>query len=303
MASAHGTKFVIYAALAGNLLIAVTKLGAAAWTGSSAMMSEGVHSLVDTSNQGLLLYGIHRSKQPPDEQHPLGHGRELYFWSFIVALLIFSLGAGVSFYEGIAHIRHPVAVTDPTINYIVLAVSFVFESVTWVIAWRAFSKLRGPLGLIEAVKRSRDPTSFLVLFEDSAALIGILIALAGTASAEWFAMPELDGVASVGIAVLLAATAIFLARESKSLLLGEPAKRAVLAFIRKTVLDNPHVATIGRLVTVHLAPDQIVVALDVSFKDDLLASQIEMDIASLNDQLRTKHPEVVAVFVNPKRTA
>ena len=303
MASAHSTKFVIYAALAGNLLIAVTKLGAAGWTGSSAMLSEGVHSLVDTSNQGLLLYGIHRSKRPPDELHPLGYGRELYFWSFIVALLIFSLGAGVSFYEGIAHIRHPVAVTDPMINYMVLGVSFVFESITWVIAWREFSKLRGPLGLIEAVKRSRDPTSFLVLFEDSAALIGILIALAGTVSAEWLDMPELDGVASLGIAVLLAATAMFVARESKSLLLGEPAKRAVLDSIRKTVLNNPNVADIGRLVTVHLAPDQIVVALDVNFKDDLLASRIEADVAAFDGQLRTKHSEIVAVFVNPKRTA
>ena len=302
MASAHSTKFVIYAALAGNLLIAVTKLGAAAWTGSSAMLSEGVHSLVDTSNQALLLYGIHRSKRPPDEFHPLGYGRELYFWSFIVALLIFSLGAGVSFYEGIAHIRHPVAVTDPMINYMVLGVSFVFESITWVIAWREFSKLRGPLGLIEAVKRSRDPTSFLVLFEDSAALIGILIALAGTVSAEWLDMPELDGVASLGIAVLLAATAMFVARESKSLLLGEPAKRAVLDSIRKTVLKNSDVADIGRLVTVHLAPDQIVVALDVNFKDDLLASRIEADVAAFDGQLRTKHPEIVAVFVNPKRT-
>lgn len=163
MASASSSKFVIYAALAGNLLVAITKFAAAAWTGSSAMLSEGVHSLVDTVNQGLMLYGIHRASVPPDEQHPLGHGREFYFWCFIVALLIFSLGAGISVYEGVSHILHPTPVDNPYINYIVLGLSFLFESTTWWVALREFEKQRGSLSYLEAATRSRDPATYLVL--------------------------------------------------------------------------------------------------------------------------------------------
>src|ERR1051326_2982712 len=184
MAAGSASRKVIYAALAGNFAIALTKFAAAWWTGSSAMLSEGVHSVVDTSNQLLLLYGINRAARPPDEDHPLGYGRELYFWSFIVALLIFSLGAGISFYEGIAHIQARVHITDPYVNYVVLAVSFVFEGATFLIALKAFNKTRGTLGLIEAAAESKDPPSYLVLFEDSAALIGIVIAFGGTLGAE-----------------------------------------------------------------------------------------------------------------------
>lgn len=300
MAAANSSKLVIYAALGGNLLIAFTKLVAAIWTGSSAMLSESVHSLVDTGNQGLMLYGIHRANQPPDRLHPLGYGRELYFWSFIVALLIFSLGAGISLYEGVAHIREPVVVTNPSVNYVVLGVSFLFEGVTWWIAWREFARQRGEFGIIEAVTRSRDPTSFLVLFEDSAALIGIVIALAGTLSAEILAMPELDGVASIGIGLVLAATAVFLARESKSLLIGEPARELVVQSIDAMVRGHAGVSGVGRLITVHLAPDQIVVSMDVDFADDLRASEVETIVGDLDRQLKEKHSDVIALFVNPR---
>ena len=303
MAAASSSKLVIYAALAGNLLIAFTKLVAAIWTGSSAMLSESVHSLIDTSNQGLMLYGIHRANQPPDVLHPLGYGRELYFWSFIVALLIFSMGAGISFYEGVTHIRHPVAAKDPWVNYIVLALSFVFEATTWWIAWREFDRQRGEFGIIEAVSRSRDPTSFLVLFEDSAALIGIVIALAGTLSAEILLMPELDGAASIGIAMVLGATAAFLARESKSLLIGEPAREPVVRSIRAMVEGQFGVAELDRLITVHLAPHQIVALMDVDFADDLRASEVEAIVGALNRKLKQRHPEVIALFVNPKAEA
>ena len=303
MAAASSSKLVIYAALAGNLLIAFTKLVAAIWTGSSAMLSESVHSLIDTSNQGLMLYGIHRANQPSDVLHPLGYGRELYFWSFIVALLIFSMGAGISFYEGVAHIRHPVAAKDPWVNYIVLALSFVFEATTWWIAWREFDRQRGEFGIIEAVSRSRDPTSFLVLFEDSAALIGIVIALAGTLSAEILLMPELDGAASIGIAMVLGATATFLARESKSLLIGEPAREPVVRSIRAMVEGQFGVAEVGRLITVHLAPHQIVALMDVDFADDLRASEVEAIVDVLNRKLKQRHPEVIALFVNPRAKA
>lgn len=300
MAAANSSKIVIYAALGGNLLIAFTKLTAALWTGSSAMLSESVHSLVDTGNQGLMLYGIHRAEQPPDKMHPLGYGRELYFWSFIVALLIFALGAGISLYEGVAHILAPTAVTNPLVNYVVLGLSFAFEAVSWTVAWREFAKQRGTLGVFDAVTRSRDPTAFLVLFEDSAALIGIVIALAGTFAAEMLAMPELDGAASVGIGLVLAATAALLARESKSLLMGEPAREAVVQSIREISRNQPGVSGVGRLITVHMAPNQIVASMDVDFRDDLRASDVEALVSRLDRELKSTHPEIIALFVNPK---
>lgn len=300
MASASASKFVIYAALAGNLLVAITKFAAAMWTGSSAMLSEGIHSLVDTLNQGLMLYGIHRASVPPDEQHPLGHGRELYFWCFVVALLIFSLGAGISVYEGVTHVLHPAPIEDPHINYIILGISFVFEATSSWIALREFEKQRGSLSYIEAATRSRDPASYLVLFEDSAALIGILIAFAGTFAAEISGIREFDGLASIGIGAVLAVTALFLARESKSLLIGEPAREPKRHSIRNIALGTSGVRSIGRLITVHLAPQQIVAAFDIDFADDLRASEIELAAASIEESLKAQHPDIVAVFITPK---
>lgn len=263
------------------------------------MLSEGVHSLVDTGNQALMLYGIHRSTLPPDDDHPLGHGRELYFWSFIVALLIFALGASISIYEGIVHIRRPSAITDPKVNYIVLSLSFVFESITWTIAWREFRKQKGSLGVIEAVIRSRDPTTFLVLFEDSAALLGIVIAFAGTLAAQLLADPVFDGVASIGIGLVLGATAMFLARESKSLLIGEPARREILRSIAEIARNNDRISDIGRLFTVHLAPKQIVVALDVRFQENLHTAQVEETAMAVEKAIKSAHPQIVSLFLHP----
>jgi cation diffusion facilitator family transporter len=303
MATGKSSNKVIYAALAGNLLVAATKFWAAGWTGSSAMLSEGVHSLVDTSNQGLLLYGIHRAARPPDAKHPLGHGRELYFWSFIVALLIFSLGAGISFYEGIAHIQHPVQITDPHVNYIVLALSAVFEGGSWLVAFREFESERGDFGYVEAATRSRDPATFIVLFEDTAALIGIAIAFAGTFLAAQFAAPVLDGAASIGIGLALAATAIFLAREAKGLLIGEPARESMRRSLQRIAQEQLGVEKAFNLVTVHMAPDQIVVALDLDFSDELSAGKIEQVVRALEQRIKERHPEVIAVFVKPKAAA
>jgi cation diffusion facilitator family transporter len=300
VAAGSASRKVIYAALAGNLMIALTKFIAAWWTGSSAMLSEGVHSVVDTSNQLLLLYGIHRAARPPDDEHPLGYGRELYFWSFIVALLIFSLGAGVSFYEGIVHILAPVEITDPHVNYIVLGISFVFEGMTFVIALKEFNKLRGPLGYIEAVQASKDPPSFLVLFEDSAALIGILIAFAGTGAAHALALPVLDGVASIGIGVVLATTAAFLARESKGLLIGEGARGRTMRSIRQIAAAEPGVEHVNDLVTTHLSPQQVVAALSLEFKDELTTPQIENAVASIERRICQQNPEVFTVFIKPQ---
>ena len=298
-AAKSSSKLVIYAALAGNLLIAITKFVAAAWTGSSAMLSEGVHSLVDTGNQGLMLYGIHRAKQPPTEEHPLGHGRELYFWSFVVALLIFSLGAGISFYEGVVHIRAPVAIAEPRVNYIVLALAFVFEGGSWTIAWREFKKQRGAEGVFTAVMRSRDPTGFIVLFEDSAALLGIGIAFAGMFLAERLEMPVLDGVASLGIGAVLAITAIVLARECKGLLIGESAREETRRSIREIAAREPGVRATGRLLSVHLGPNQIVVAFEIDLDADLGGNDAETVIRSLRQHIRDRHPDIAEVFITP----
>jgi len=300
MAATSSSKTVIYAALLGNLLVALTKFGAAWWTGSSAMLSEGLHSLVDTSNQVLLLYGLHRAARPPDEKRPLGYGRELYFWSFIVALLMFSLGAGAAFYEGVNHILHPVAIVDPVVNYVVLALSFVFEFATWLVALKHFRTSKGTMGYYEAVRRSKDPPSFMVLFEDSAALAGLLIAFAGTLAADRLAMPVLDGVAAIGIGLVLGVTAIILARESKELLIGEPAIRRVNDSIMRLAAAAPGIERANGLFTTHLGPNEIVASLSVEFCDDMIAPEIEKAVIALEQQIRAAHPEVMALFIKPQ---
>jgi cation diffusion facilitator family transporter len=294
------SKRVIYAALAGNLLVALTKFAAAFWTGSSAMLSEAIHSLVDTSNQVLLLYGIHRSSIPPDADHPLGHGRELYFWSFIVALLMFMLGAGVTFFEGVSHIIDPHEVTDPYINYIVLGCSAVFEGATWAIALKEFRKTKGGAGYLEAIKRSKDPPSFMVLFEDTAALLGLLIAFAGTLGAQLLAMPRLDGVAAIGISLVLGIAALLLARESKGLLIGETASPRVNKAIIEVARKIPGIERADVVFTVHLAPTQIVAALSVEFADSLTTSDIEKSVLALEGAICGALPDLVAIFIKPQ---
>lgn len=301
MAKSSGSSHkVVYAALAGNLLIALTKFGAAWWTGSSVMLSEGVHSLVDTSNQGLLLYGLYRASLPPDNDHPLGHGRELYLWSFVVAVLMFTFGAGVTLLEGARHIYQPTAITDARINYIVLGASFVFEATTWVIAVREFSKTKGDLGYLQAIRASKDPPNFLVILEDSAALLGIVIAAAATFAAERFHLPQLDGWGSVGIAVVLTIVALISARESKGLLLGEPARPGVRRSILAIAKSEPGVERADLVFTVHLGPDQVLVALSVEFADSLATTDIEKKISEIENEIQSRHHEVIAVFVKPQ---
>ena len=300
MAAHAGSNKVIYAALLGNLLIAITKFAAAGFTGSSAMLSEGVHSLVDTGNEILLLYGLHRARRPPDRTHPLGHGREIYFWSFIVALLVFALGAGVSIYEGISHILTPHPVENVQVNYVVLLLSILFEGYSWRVALKEFRREKGKLGYLEAVRRSKDPTTFTVLFEDSAALVGLVTALAGITLAQLLDMPELDGVASVGIGLVLAATAIFLARESKGLLMGEPALPEVQRSILEIAGHDPAVERANGVLTVQMGPDQVVVAISVEFADELQATAIEECVERLEQALKAAHPEIAGIFVKPQ---
>jgi cation diffusion facilitator family transporter len=291
---------VIYAAIVGNLLVAVTKFGAAAWTGSSAMLSEAVHSLVDTGNSLLLLYGLHRAKQPPDHDHPLGYGREIYFWSFVVAVMVFALGAGVSLYEGIAHVLNPVPIQNPEINDAVLGLSALFDGTTWWIALRNFKGRMRYSDLFSAIHKSKDPPSFMVLFEDSAALIGLIIAFAGTYFSVRLDLPFLDGIASILISALLAATAGLLARETKGLLMGEGADQPIVDSIMHIAEEMEGVANANGIMTVHLAPQQIVAALSLEFADELKTPDIEAKVIELEHQLRRLHPEVIAIFIKPQ---
>jgi cation diffusion facilitator family transporter len=300
MASETSSKSVVYAALIGNLLVAATKTAAAVWTGSSSMLSEAVHSFVDTGNEVLLLYGMHRAKGKADPEHPIGYGRELYFWAFIVAVLIFALGAGVSVYEGVAHICDPHPIESPFISYIVLGLAFVFEGVSWAVSLRQFNKARGSLGLFEAFRRSKDPPAFMVLFEDSAALIGILIAAVGTYASVTLEAPVYDGIASIAIGLVLAATAVLLARESKSLLIGERADRALSDSILRIAGEEKTVARANGLFTVQLAPDQVIAALSLEFADELRAPEIENAVIDIEKRVRAEHPEVVSIFVKPQ---
>jgi cation diffusion facilitator family transporter len=299
-ASPTSSRRSVYAALIGNLLVAVTKAVAAALTGSSAMLSEAVHSFVDCVNEVLLLYGQKRAARPADAEHPFGYGRELYFWSFVVALLIFALGAGVSFYEGILHIRNPHAISDPRINYIVLALAFVFEGASWVISIRQFRSANGERDFYEAFRRSKDPPSFMVLFEDSAALLGIAIAAAGTFAASTLDMPVFDGVASILIGVILAAVATLLARESKSLLIGEPGDRDFTDSICTISTQVRGVVGANDVLTSYLSPDQVVVSLSIEFEDTLRVPELEELVKEIERRVRARHPEVLALFIKPQ---
>lgn len=298
--SGNSSRTIIYVALAGNLLVAATKFVAAAWTGSSAMLSEGIHSVVDTGNEILLLYGMRRSAGGPDRDHPLGHGREIYFWSFVVALLVFTLGAGVSIYEGVTHILQPQAIEDVHVNYAVLALSALFEGSSWGFTLRKFKQGRPGIGLLRAVRHSKDPPSFIVLLEDSAALAGLLIAFIGVYCSVALKLPVLDGVASILIGLVLTATALILARETKGLLIGESAHQSTLDSILRIAGDVDGVVHAHHLVTVHLAPQQILAALSLEFADEFRSPDIEACVIELEKRVLAKHPAVVALFIKPQ---
>jgi cation diffusion facilitator family transporter len=292
-----GSKKVILAALAGNAAIAVTKFIAASISGSSAMLSEGIHSLVDTGNQVLLLHGMKQSRKPADDRFPFGHGKEIYFWSFVVAILIFALGAGISIYEGISHIRHPQAMGDPTINYIVLALAMVFEGLAWFFAFREFTRTKGRWGYIEAVQRGKDPTLFVVLFEDSAAMLGLLVALIGIALSQVTGDAIYDGIASVMIGCILAGTAVWLAYETKSLLIGESANRSVVTRLREIAVDMDEVNHVNEVLTMHMGPDFILANISLNYNDELAAGDMETANAWLDAAIKKEFPEVKRIFI------
>ena len=301
--SSESNKIVVYAALFGNLAIALVKFVAAYITNSSAMLSEAIHSVVDTLNEILLLYGMKKAEQRPDAHHPFGYGRELYFWAFIVALMVFALGAIVSIYQGILHITHPEEMQDPMINYIVLGIAILCEGFSWTVALRTFRKMKGKMGYFEAFRRSKDPTTFTVLFEDTAALVGLFIALIGIFLAHQLNIPELDGAASILIGVVLAVSAWLLARETKGLLLGETADPRLRENVLNIAQQDAAVYSANGVLTEQMGAHQVIASLSLEFKDDLTSDEIEACVNRIEAQIKQLHPEIITLFVKPQTKA
>ncbi|MCP4876090.1 MAG: cation transporter [Gammaproteobacteria bacterium] len=298
---ASGSRLVIIAALVGNTLISITKFVAASITGSSAMMSEGIHSLVDTGNQGLLLYGLKRAARPADEDFPFGYGKEIYFWSFIVAILIFALGGGISIYEGIQHIQHPEPISNPMVNYVVLGLALVFEGAAWFFAFREFSRVKGRWGYLEAIQRAKDPSIFVVLFEDSAAMLGLIVAFVGVLLSQATGILIFDGIASVIIGLILVGTSIWLAYETKGLLIGESANQSVIRGIREALQGKSNIQHINEILTMHMGPDFILANVSVDFKDTISAQEIEIDVAEIDYRIKQKFPQIKRVFIEAEK--
>lgn len=295
---ASGSTIAVYAAVGGNLLIAVAKFAAAAFTGSSAMLSEGIHSTVDTGNGLLLLLGIHQSKKPPDPMHPFGHGKALYFWSLLVAILIFGVGGGMSIYEGILHLLHPSELGDPTWSYWVLGIAAVFEGVVLIIAIRAFLEIKQKDESVwQTIRTSKDPTVFTVMFEDTAALIGLLVAFMGVWLGHRFNNPYLDGIASVVIGVVLAAVASVLAWESKGLLVGESADADQVRSIRALAEADPEIKSVERPLTMHLGPHDILLTLAIRFRRPLRSEEQGAVIRRMSERIRSAHPDVKHISI------
>jgi cation diffusion facilitator family transporter len=291
------SKVAIYAAIAGNLAIATSKFVVAAITGSSAMISEGVHSVVDTGNGLLLLLGIQRSQRPPDETHPFGHGKELYFWTLIVAILIFAVGGGISTFEGIVHLRNPKQIQSPYWNYLALGVAMVFEGISLAVAWREFSRVRNGRGIWQTIHESKDPTIYTVVLEDSAAMIGLLIAFAGVFLTERLGNPIFDSIASILIGILLGAVAIFLVNESKGLLIGEGADPATLAEIRHLAEADKAVERVRRPMTMHFGPHTVLLTMEIQFKPSIPAVEIEGIIDRIEKKIRERFPDVKYIMI------
>jgi len=263
------------------------------------MLSEAVHSFVDTGNEVLLLYGLKRAAKPPDKVHPYGYGRELYFWSFVVALLIFAVGAGVSAYEGFVHIRHPEPITDVWINFVVLGLAAIFEGVSWWFGWKAFSRVRRSRPIWDAFVASKDPTTFMVLFEDSAALLGIAIAAVATFFSWKLKLPWIDGAGSVLIGLVLAIVAVLLARESKELLIGERASPELSAAVRETASEDPCVRQVVDITTSQMGPDQVIATISVEIDEDLRVPEVEQLIARIEGAIRSRYPQLFRIFIRP----
>ncbi|OKH26951.1 cation transporter [Nostoc calcicola FACHB-389] len=294
------SKKTIFAAMGSNLAIAITKFIAASITGSSAMISEGIHSVVDTGDQLLLLLGISRSQKPANDSHPFGYGQELYFWTFIVAILIFAIGGGMSIYEGITHLINPSPLEDPKWNYIVLGVAILLEGYSWTVALKEFLPTKRKQNFWQAIKNSKDPTVITILFEDTAAILGLFVALIGIFLGHLFNNVYFDGIASIIIGIILAVVAMVLARESKGLLVGESADPQTIANIRYLSKTEPGVKEVIRVLTMQLAPKEVLLNLEIQFSHNLTGEEIALTVESLEANIRQKHPEIKQIFIEAK---
>lgn len=298
-----GSKRAIYAAIIANLVIAVCKFAAAAISGSSAMLSEGIHSLVDTGNSGLLLIGIRLSQRPPDEEHPFGHGKEIYFWSLLVAVLIFAGGGGISIYEGSLHLLHPRPIEDPTWSYVVLAIAAISEGWSLRVAWREFRLANGVAPSLRAIRASKDPATFTVLFEDAAALVGVLVAFIGIALSHRLGNPYLDAIASIVIGLILMTVATVLVLETRRLLVGEGMSPQDMASIRRIAEADPAVERVRRLLTTYFGPDTVLLNMDIQFRPDLPSGEVEEAVDRIEKAIRRQHPEIKTIFIEAESFA
>lgn len=296
------SRVAIFAAIAANVAIAATKFAAAGWSGSSAMLAEGIHSTVDTGDGLLLLAGVHLSKRAADESHPFGYGKDLYFWTLIVGILVFAAGGGMSIYEGIHHLQHPRSPSGWLLNLAVMGAALVFEGSSFFFAQRRFREYREahqePSGVLEAIHTSKDPTAFAVLLEDGAAILGVLLAATGIVLTHYSGSPVFDGFASIGIGFVLAAVAILLAYESRELLIGESAMRGVVRGIRTCAERASGVARVHRVLTMQLGPDNVLVVLDTAFESGLTGEGLSLTIQRLEETIRHAYPNVKHVFIH-----
>lgn len=291
------SKTAVVAAIVGNLVIAASKFVAAAITGSSAMIAEGIHSLVDTGNGALLLLGMKQSARPADDDHPFGHGKALYFWSLIVAMSIFGIGGGMSVYEGITHIQHPSPLENPAWNYAVLAFAFVVEATSFRVAIREFNKARDGAKPLEFVRSSKDPSLYTVVFEDSAAMLGLIVAFAGVFFGHLLENPYVDGAASILIGLILMGVAWLLAAETRGLLLGEGADSDLRRRLVEIIETDETVERVTDLLTMYMGPHDLLVNVGVQFRHGIHAETVHAAIHRIEERLRTEHPEIKRVYV------
>jgi cation diffusion facilitator family transporter len=296
----HSDKKIIYAALIGNSAIAVMKFIVAFFSGSAAMLAEGFHSTADSVNQVMLLIGHKRAARPPDKKHPFGYGKEIYFWAFVVAVSIFCVGAALSIYEGIKKILHPEPVKLLYISLIVLGISVIFEAYPWWVAYSEAKSLKsekGFSGFFDLAVRSKNPTVMVVLFEDSAAMIGLFVAAVGISLAYITGMPLFDAGASIVIGIILLILALFLARETKALLIGESAGSKDRERIQQIICSVPEIKECGQLLTMHMGPDDILVNMEVEFSDGLSTDEVEIVIDKVEQSVKSAVPAVTKIFI------
>jgi cation diffusion facilitator family transporter len=296
----HSDKKIIYAALIGNSAIAVMKFIVAVSSGSAAMLAEGFHSTADSINQVMLLIGHKRAARPPDEKHPFGYGKELYFWAFVVAVSIFCVGAALSIYGGVKKILHPEPVKSLYIPLIVLGISVIIEAYPWWVAYSEAKNLKsreGFSGFLDLAVRSKNPTIMVVLFEDSAAIIGLFVAAAGISLAHVTGMPFFDAAASILIGIMLFILALFLARETKALLIGESAGGKDRERIRQAICGVPEIKRCGQLLTMHMGPEDILVNMEAEFIDSLSTDELETAVDKIEMSIKAAVPAVTKIFI------